>query len=322
MRRSRPGFLVNVSLGVILKDSPRRNLRFALIAATAAGALVLSACGSSSSSDSSSTSAAAGGATVSASSGPDVDAAKAALVEPGSLTMCTQLSYKPFEFTDGDQVVGFDVDLVDLAAAKLGVTTKVIDTPFEGIKSGEVTATGKCDLSAAGMTINDERSKVILVSVPYFDATQAMVVLDASTATTLADLKGKRVAGQTGTTGLEYLKKNADANGYEIVEYADFPSESDSLLTGQVDAAVQDLPVWNQFVADNAGKVKVAAQFNTGEQYGIGMKLGNTSLATVVNDAITEAKADGTYEALFAKWGFPPPASSSAGASSAAPSSN
>lgn len=308
-----------------MKDSPRRNLRFALIAATAAGALVLSACGSSSSSDSSSTSAAATSAAgtggSAAAGGADVDAAKAALVEPGSLTMCTQLSYKPFEFTDGDQVVGFDVDLSQLAGDALGVQVKVIDTPFEGIKSGEVTATGKCDLSAAGMTINDERKKVILFSVPYFDATQAMVVAADSNIATLADLKGKRVAGQTGTTGLEYLKTNADANGYEIVEYADFPSESDSLLTGQVDAAVQDLPVFNQFVKDNEGKVKVAAQFNTGEQYGIGMKLGNDALKSVVDTAITEARANGKYDEIYAKWigGTPPPVS---GASSAAPSSN
>jgi len=186
-----------------------------------------------------------------------------------------------------------------------------------------VTATGKCDLSAAGMTINEARSKVILFSVPYFDATQAMVVLDASTATTLADLRDKRVAGQTGTTGLAYLKENQAANGYEIVEYADFPSESDSLLTGQVDAAVQDLPVWNQFVSDNAGAVKVAAQFDTGEQYGIGMKLGNTALKTIVDDAITEAKADGTYNELLTKWGFPVPEGTSTGSSSStAPSSN
>ena len=304
-----------------MKDSPRRNLRLALIAATAVGALVLSACGSSSSSDSSPTSAAATSAGGSAAAGGDVEAAKAALVEPGALTMCTQLSYKPFEFTEGDQVVGFDVDLSQLAADALGVQVKVIDTPFEGIKSGEVTATGKCDLSAAGMTINDERKKVILFSVPYFDATQAMVVAADSSIASLADLRGKRVAGQTGTTGLEYLKANADANGYEIVEYADFPSESDSLLTGQVDAAVQDLPVFNQFVKDNEGKVKVAAQFNTGEQYGIGMKLGNTALKNVVDTAITEAKANGKYDEIYAKWigGTPPPAS---GASSAAPSSN
>ena len=301
--------------------SSRRTVRVALVTGTAIGALVLSACGSSSSSsDNSSAAAGAGISSAPASSGPDVDAAKAALVEPGALNMCTQLSYKPFEFTDGDQVVGFDVDLVNLAAQKLGVTTKVIDTPFEGIKSGEVTATGKCDVSAAGMTINDERKKVILFSVPYFDATQAMVVAADSPVTSLADLNGKRVAGQTGTTGLEYLKANAAANGYEIVEYADFPSESDSLLTGQVDAAVQDLPVFNQFVKDNEGKVKVAAQFNTGEQYGIGMKLGNTALKNVVDGAITEAKADGTYDAIYAKWiGGTPPASSG---SSTAPSSN
>ena len=304
-----------------MTDSPRRTLRYAVIAATAVGALVLSACGSSSSTDTSSTSAAATSAGGSAAAGGSgVEAAKATLIEPGSLTMCTQLSYKPFEFTEGDQVVGFDVDLVQLAGDALGAQVKVIDTPFEGIKSGEVTATGKCDLSAAGMTINDERKKVILFSVPYFDATQAMVVAADSSATTLADMRGKRVAGQTGTTGLEYLKANADANGYEIVEYADFPSESDSLLTGQVDAAVQDLPVFNQFVKDNEGKVKVAAQFNTGEQYGIGMKLDNTALKNVVDTAIAESKTNGKYDEIYAKWigGTPPPA---AGAS-AAPSSN
>jgi len=238
--------------------------------------------------------------------------------------MCTSLSYKPFEYTEGDQVVGFDVDLMQLAATQLGTTVKVIDTPFEGIKSGDAMATGKCDAAAAGMTINPEREKVILFSIPYFDATQAMVVAADSTATSLADLRGKRVAGQTGTTGLDYLKANADANGYEIVEYADFPSESDSLLTGQVDAAVQDLPVFNQFVKDNEGKVKVAAQFNTGEQYGVGMKLGNTALKNVVDSSIEAAKADGTYDAIYEKWigGTPPASSGGAAASSTAPSSN
>ena len=110
------------------------------------------------------------------------------------------------------------------------------------------------------------------------------------------------MAGQTGTTGLEYLKANADANGYEIVEYADFPSESDSLLTGQVDAAVQDLPVFNQFVKDNEGKVKVAAQFNTGEQYGIGMKLGNTALEERRRHRDHRGKANGKYDEIYAKW--------------------
>jgi len=308
-----------------LKDSPQRRLRIALIAATAAGALVLSACGSSDSGSSSSTASAAatsGGAAITG--GPDVDAAKAALIDPSALTVCTSLSYKPFEFTEGDQVVGFDVDLMQLAATQLGTTVKIIDTPFEGIKTGDAMATGKCDAAAAGMTINAEREKVILFSIPYFDATQAMVVPADSSVTSLADLRGKRVAGQTATTGLDYLKKNADENGYEIVEYADFPSESDSLLTGQVDAAVQDLPVFNQFVKDNEGKVKVAAQFDTGEQYGVGMKLGNTALKNVVDSSIEAARADGSYDAIYEKWigGTPPASSGGAAASSTAPSSN
>ena len=305
----------------MLTVSSRRSFRTALIAVTAVGTLVLAACGSSSSSDSSSTSAAATGSG-SASGDPNVETAKAALIEPGALTVCTSLSYKPFEYTEGNEVVGFDIDLVGWAATEMGVEVKVIDTPFEGIKSGDAMATGKCDVAAAGMTINAEREKVILFSVPYFDATQAMVVAADSSATTLADMNGKRVAGQTGTTGLEYLKANADANGYEIVEYQDFPSESDALLLGQVDAAVQDLPVFNQFVKDNEGKVKVAAQFNTGEQYGVGMKLGADALKAVVDGSIEAAQADGRYDEIYAKWigGTPPTAGGSS--SSTAPSSN
>lgn len=295
-----------------------------LIAATAAGALVLTACGSSSTDSESSTSAAAATSAASGSAaagGADIDAVKAALIEPGALTVCTSLSYKPFQFTDGDKVVGFDVDLLDLAAAKLGVEQKIIDTPFEGIKSGDAMATGKCDAAAAAMSITPERQKVILFSIPYFDANQALVVPGDSTATDLAAFNGKRVGGQTATTGLDYLKANQEANGYEIVEYQDFPSQSQSLLTGQIDAAVNDIPVWNQVVTDNADKVKVVAQFDTGDKYGVGMKLGNDGLKEVIDSAITEAKADGTYDTIYEKWIGPVPSASGA-SSSAAPSSN
>ena len=320
----------HASLGVILKDSPRRSIRLALVASAAVGALVLSACGSSgdSGSSASSTAPAASGASGSApaSGGADVDAAKAVLIEPGALTVCTSLSYKPFQFTEGDQVVGFDVDLLDLAAAKLGVEQKIIDTPFEGIKSGDATATGKCDAAAAAMSITPERENVMLFSEPYFDANQALVVPEASTATDLASLSGQRVGGQTGTTGLDYLNAQKEANGYEIVEYQDFPSQSQALLTGQIDAAVNDIPVWNQVVTDNEGKVKVVAQFDTGDKYGVGMKLGSDALKSVIDSAIDEARADGTYDEIYTKWiGTPPPSGSgdsSAASSSAAPSSN
>src|SRR5262245_21613857 len=95
------------------------------------------------------------------------------LIKAGSITTCTHLPYPPFQSKDASgKVVGFDVALVDLVAAKLGVKQEIVDTPFEGIKSGQDLNTGKCDIAAAGMTITDERKKVLDFADPYFDATQ------------------------------------------------------------------------------------------------------------------------------------------------------
>ena len=225
------------------------------------------------------------------------------LISDGKLTVCTHLPYAPFQSNDDSgKTVGFDVDMMDLVAKKLGVEQAIVDTPFEGIKSGQDMATGKCDIAAAGMTITDERKKAILFSEPYFDATQALLVPNASTAKSLADLKGKKLGAQSSTTGLDYANKNKDANGYEIVEFQDLASETQALLTGQIDAAINDLPVWSEAIKENAGKAKIATQFDTGEQYGFGMKLGNEALKKVVDETIKTAKSDGTYDQLFKKW--------------------
>lgn len=317
----------------VLKSRPRgaaRTARAAAIALGATGLLVLTACGGGSSTASSTTSTAAAGSTsTAASSGAagassyvsqaDIDAAKATLIDPSALTVCTHLSYKPFQFTDGDKVVGFDVDLLDVAAANLGLTQKIVDTPFEGIKSGDSTATGQCDAAAAAMSITPERQQVMLFSEPYFDANQALVVPEASTVTTLADLRGKRIGAQSGTTGLDYLTANKAANGYEIVEYQDFPSQSDALQTGQIDAGVNDIPVWNEAIKANSGVIKVAAQFDTGDKYGVGMKLGAEALKRVIDGSIEQAKADGRYAAMYEKWiGTAPPAATSGSGSATA----
>lgn len=246
-------------------------------------------------------------ATESASTGAagtvDVAAAVATLIEPGKLTICTHLSYAPFQFDDGTgKIVGFDVDIMDAVAAKLGVEQTIVDTPFEGIKGGVDTASGKCDASAAAMSITPEREKVILFSEPYFDATQALLIRDGDSYTDLASLSGKKIGGQAGTVGLDYLNENAAANGYEVVEYSDLPSQGTALLTNQIDAAVNDAPVWKDLVDKNPGKLKVAAAFDTGDQYGIGMKLGNDALKAVIDSTLEELKADGEYNTIYEKW--------------------
>ena len=272
-----------------------------LVVVAAVAAFGLTACGS--------TPSDSGGSGGSGATSGGAAAAGVTLIASGKITTCTHLPYAPFQSNDDQgKTIGFDVDMIDLVAKKLGVEQTIVDTPFEGIKSGQDLSTGKCDIAAAGMTITDERKKAILFSLPYFDATQALLVKKDSTVATLADLKGKKLGAQAATTGLDYAKSKADANGYTIVEFQDLATQTQALTTNQVDAAINDLPVWTEAIKEDKGATKVATQFDTGEQYGFGMKLGNDALKKVVDAAITTAKSDGTYASLYTKWiGQAPP---------------
>jgi polar amino acid transport system substrate-binding protein len=235
------------------------------------------------------------------------------LVHAGKLTTCTHLPYSPFQSKDASgKVVGFDVDIIDLAAKKLGVTQEIVDTPFEGIKSGADLNAGKCDVAAAGMTITDARKQVLNFSDPYFDATQALAVPTGKPYRTLADLAGKRVGVQGATTGEEYVKQQVQQQGLkiEVVSYKDLGAEQQALATGQIEAAVGDLPVWNEYVKANPGKIVVANGFDTGEQYGFAVKKGdNPQLLATINEALAAARADGSYDRIYEKWIGAKPAS-------------
>ncbi|MER5643556.1 ABC transporter substrate-binding protein [Streptosporangium sp. NPDC002524] len=260
-----------------------------------AGALGLSACGGGESTSASPSDGASASAPAAA-AGPK-------LVTPGKLTTCTNLPYEPFQFKDGDKVVGFDVDIVDLAAKKLGLTQEIVDIDFAIIKSGAAMATNKCDVAAAGMTITEERKANIDFSEPYFDATQALLAKKGSGVKTLDEVKAKglKLGAQASTTGLDYVKEK----GLDPKEFADSPKELLGLQSGQVDVIVQDLPVVLTWLKkpEIADKFELAASLDTGEQYGVGLKKGaDPILLKAINDSITEAKADGTYEQIFVKW--------------------
>jgi polar amino acid transport system substrate-binding protein len=223
------------------------------------------------------------------------------LITEGQLTVCTHLPYKPFQFNQGGDVVGFDVDMMDLVAEELGVEQKIIDTPFEGIQSGESLNAGKCDIAAAGMTITEERAKVIDFSDPYFDATQALLVKTGSGIASLEDLAGKSIAVQEGTTGEEYVNANAPEDA-EIRSFEDLALLTAAVKTGQVDAGVNDNGVLFDYVKENPD-TEVATEFDTGEQYGFAVKLdGNDALLETTNEAIKKAQDDGTYDEIYQKW--------------------
>ncbi|MFT3833142.1 MAG: transporter substrate-binding domain-containing protein [Micropruina sp.] len=224
------------------------------------------------------------------------------LVTPGKLTVCTHLAYKPFQFKDKDnKTVGFDVDLMDLVAKKLGVTQEIFDIAFEQITSGAVFAAKKCDAAAAAITIRADRQKAASFSDPYFSATQALLVSTDSTITDLPDLKGKMLAVQDATTGQDYGKDNAAANGYTVKVFDDFPSGANAVLAKTVAAAINDNGVVYNFAAENPG-TKVVKEFNTHEKYGFSMGKDNAALLAVVNDVLKTAKADGSYNAIYQKW--------------------
>ena len=228
--------------------------------------------------------------------GPDVD-----LVNDGAITTCTHLPYEPFQFEQDSKIVGFDVDLVDLVAKELGVKQEIVDTPFEGIQSGEDLNARKCDIAAAAMTITDERAAKIDFSDPYFDANQALLVEKGSGIKSFEDLDGQTLGVQSGTTGKMYAEENAP-EGVELKDYEDLALELSSVKSGQIPAAINDIPVLLDYVKKNP-ELEVAAQFETGEQYGFGMKKGtSTELRTVVNDVLAKAKQDGTYDQLYEKW--------------------
>ncbi len=256
--------------------------------AAAASALVLavSGCANYSSDSSDSTTASDG---------------KVALVQDGKLTVCTHLAYKPFQFKDDKNVtVGFDVDMMDLVAKDLGVKQEIVDIEFEQITSGAVFAADKCDVGAAAITITDARKKETLFSDPYFTATQALLVKDGSIKD-LSDLKGKVLAVQSGTTGLDYAEKNKDKYGYTTKVFDDMPSSANAVLAGTVDAAINDNGVMLSFAKDNP-TTQVTSEFETGEHYGFNMGKDNTAIQAEVNKVIAAAKEDGTYSEIYKKW--------------------
>jgi polar amino acid transport system substrate-binding protein len=152
------------------------------------------------------------------------------------------------------------------------------------------------------MSITPEREEVMNFSVPYFDANFALVVPSGSAVTKLEDLSGKKVAGQASTTGLDYLNDNQAKFGYEVVEYTGFDLQSQALLTGQVDAALNDTPVFKNLLAQNPDAISIVTEYESGDSYGVGMKKGNDALTKVFDSVITDSKANGEYKAIYEEW--------------------
>ncbi|WP_448374667.1 basic amino acid ABC transporter substrate-binding protein [Fervidobacterium sp.] len=217
----------------------------------------------------------------------------------GKLLVGTEPTFPPFEFVDEkNQVVGFDVDIANELAKRLGVKLEIVNLPFDSLIPA--LQQGKIDMIIAGMTITAERAKVVDFSKSYFEANQAIVVRKDGKfePKKLEELAGKKVAVQLGTTGDLVV---SDISGINVVRFQKFTDAFLELQNGRVDAVVLDEAPAKAYVK-KFPKFSISAVVDTGETYGIAVKKGNKELLNFVNQTLDILKSSGAYGKLIQKW--------------------
>lgn len=221
--------------------------------------------------------------------------------DDSTLTVCTNVPFEPFEFMEGNEYVGFDMDLMNLLAERLDQTVEVVEIDFDSIGSGSALNAGTCDIAAAGLTITEERQEAMGMSDAYYRADQALVVPTDSAVASLEDLSGLQVAVQSGTTGETYANDHAEEFGYEPVAFETMGDIASALSAGSVDASIADLATWTAMI-ESAPDLKLVQTIETEEHYGFAVQKENTELLDEVNAMLKEAFEDGTYAELYEKW--------------------
>jgi len=220
-------------------------------------------------------------------------------VTAGTLVAGSDTAFPPFESMNGNTAEGFDVDIVAAIAKEIGLKSEFKSYKFDTLIP-TIVAGGKFDIIASGMTINADRKKQIDFSDPYIDSNQSIAVVNASTAKTAADLAGKQIGVQSGTTGQAWAKENIP--GATLVPFDDTLSAFAALQAGKVDAVVNDLPVSAAIVKDTTRGLKIIQEIATGEQYGFGVSKANPELTKAINAALAKIKASGEYDTIYMKW--------------------
>src|ERR1700749_1682304 len=213
------------------------------------------------------------------------------------LTVGSDIPYPPFEQGKKGSYTGFDVELMEAIGEEIGREPEFIDSSFETIFRDLAQEKFEAVMSAG--TITEEREKVVSFSNPYYLSEQAILVKEGSSITGLADLKGKIVGAQQGTTGLELGKEKAEAS--ELRPYPEGPDADHALKAGTVEAVIIDAPVAKQ-QAEELGGIEIVEKVPTEETYGIAVAKSNTELVEQINEGLKKAIEDGSYATVYEKW--------------------
>jgi ABC-type amino acid transport substrate-binding protein len=214
---------------------------------------------------------------------------------PSHLTVGSDIPYPPFEFGT-PPYKGFDVDVVNEIAKRLGTTVTFRKTPFDTIFRD--LAQGKFDMVASATTITPERTKEVDFTQPYFPADQSLMVKRGSGIKTVDDVAGKVIGAQLGTTGAAYAKDKTKAKSVRTYDLID--DAFNALEAGQIEAVINDCPVSKY--AELAHKDLVVVQaIQTNEEYGLVFPKGS-KLVDTFNKQIADIKSNGDLQKISFKW--------------------
>ena len=211
--------------------------------------------------------------------------------------MCTNAEFPPYEFHNGNEIVGIDVEICNAIAEKLGLKLEIEDIAFDAIIPEIVS--GKADLGAAGMTVTEDRKQNVDFSDSYAHATQVIIIREDSDIAGPDDLKGKLVGVQQGTTGDLYV--SADLGDDAVERYSKGMEAVQALTQSKVDAVIIDGETAKQYVKEVPG-LRILDESYTDEEYAIAVQKGNTQLLDAINTAIGELKKNGTFDKIVEKY--------------------
>jgi polar amino acid transport system substrate-binding protein len=226
----------------------------------------------------------------------------AAAAQPKKVVVATDATWPPMEMLDANKnIIGFDIDYMKAVAKEAGFQVEFKNTAWDGIFGG--LETGNYDAIISSVTITDERKKKYDFSLPYINAGQVLVVPKTTRGVrTLADMKGKKVGAQIGTTGAMEIQK---VKGVELKNYDEIGLAFEDMAAGRIAGVVCDTPVAADYALQRAeykAKFMIVGEPFTQEQYGIVVKKGDKQLIDLLNKGIKAVKQKGIDKELEKKW--------------------
>lgn len=217
--------------------------------------------------------------------------------EKKTLTMATNASFPPYEYYEVEKIIGIDAEVAAALAEKLGMELVIEDMKFDAIIPSVVS--GGADIGMAGMTVTDERKESVDFSVSYATGIQSVIVKTGGSVTSLDDLVGKKIGVQLSTTGDIYASD--DYGEDNVIKYNTGNEAVIALLGGDVDAVIIDNQPALAYVALNEGLEILGTEYAV-EEYAIAVNKDNTDLLNQINNALEALIADGTVDAIVAKY--------------------